>query len=171
MAQAQLAADALVQAVLQAFEAMQQFLQRHRFLVVVGGADPHGLDHFLAAIVTGEDDRFEEPAVAGDFLEALDQADTVVLPQVEVADDQADVRRPEAGDRRLPVGAGYATVATVFQQFAEFRGHLGFIIDDQDAEMPRGRFVHGHTLHLLILFLTGTCIGMQPYRMVLAISI
>lgn len=106
--------------------------------------------------MTGEDDRFEEPAVAGDFLEALDQADTVVLPQVEVADDQADVRVGlEAGDRRLPVGAGYATVATVFQQFAEFRGHLGFIIDDQDAEMPRGRFVHGHTLHLLILFLTG----------------
>lgn len=54
-----------------------------------------------------------------------------------------------------PVGAGYATVATVFQQFAEFRGHLGFIIDDQDAEMPRGRFVHGHTLHSLIVFLTG----------------
>lgn len=153
VAQAQLAADALVQAALQAFEAMQQFLRRHRFLVVVGGADPHGLDHFLAAIVTGEDDRFEEPAVAGDFLEALDQADTVVLAQVEVADDQADVRVGlEAGDRRLPVGAGYATVATVFQQFAEFRGHLGFIIDDQDAEMPRGRFVHGHTLHLLILF-------------------
>lgn len=87
---------------------------------------------------------------AGGLLEALDEADAIVLAQVQVADDQADVRVGlEAGDGRLPVGAGHATVATVFQQFAKFRGHLGFVIDDQHAETPRGRFVHGHTLHLL----------------------
>ncbi|MNE90123.1 hypothetical protein D3C80_1876040 [compost metagenome] len=80
---------ARLQGLFRAAHALEQFIEVHGFLVIIGKPFAQCPDHVLFLGAAGQHDGFEH-ALPGDFLEGADQFDAIAPGHVQVADDQAN---------------------------------------------------------------------------------
>ena len=126
---------ALLQGLFLAAHALEQFIEVHGLLVVIGKAFTQGTDHILFIRAPRQHDGFEH-ALPGDFLERANQFDTITVGHVQVADDKANGLVGQVALEGFVGGMGRQAVVTLgFKKLTQLFDDDWLVIDHQNLHI------------------------------------